>query len=62
WVSLTNFFWLLTRFANRAARFISAYAQGLSGGDLIWINRKYRGHRMLPPAMIAEIKASMVAK
>ncbi|KAJ7151743.1 hypothetical protein C8R46DRAFT_1357944 [Mycena filopes] len=43
------------------ARFISAYAQGLTGADLVWIKKKYRGHRMLPPAMVAEIKASMAA-
>ncbi|KAJ7712776.1 hypothetical protein B0H16DRAFT_1811966 [Mycena metata] len=46
-------------YANRAARFISAYAQGLKGGDLIWINKTYNGHRILPPSMIAEIKASI---
>ncbi|KAJ7116133.1 hypothetical protein C8R43DRAFT_1137998 [Mycena crocata] len=50
----------MIRFANRAARFISAYAQGLTGGDLIWIKKKYRSHRILPPSMIAEIKASIV--
>ncbi|KAJ7434667.1 hypothetical protein FB451DRAFT_1063208, partial [Mycena latifolia] len=49
------------RYANRAARFISAYAQGLSGGDLIWIKKPYRSHRILPPSMIAEIKASIPA-
>ncbi|KAJ7724011.1 hypothetical protein B0H16DRAFT_1316153, partial [Mycena metata] len=47
------------RYANRAARFILAYPQGLKGGDLIWINKRYNGHRILPPSMIAEIKASI---
>ncbi|KAJ6614451.1 hypothetical protein B0H10DRAFT_1803526, partial [Mycena sp. CBHHK59/15] len=49
-------------YANRAARFISAYAHGLTGGDLIWIKREYKGHRMLPPSMIAEIEASIVSR
>ncbi|KAJ6615170.1 hypothetical protein B0H10DRAFT_1801954 [Mycena sp. CBHHK59/15] len=48
-------------YANRAARFMSAYAQGLTGGDLIWIKKPYRSHRILPPSMIAEIKASILA-
>ncbi|KAJ7890732.1 hypothetical protein B0H13DRAFT_2340918 [Mycena leptocephala] len=46
----------ILRYANRVARFISAYAQGLTGGDLIWI--KQRTEVILPPSMIAEIKAS----
>ncbi|KAF7378024.1 hypothetical protein MSAN_00226300 [Mycena sanguinolenta] len=49
----------IIRYANRAARFISAYAQGLTGADLIWVNKPYRGHRILPPRMIAEVKASI---
>ncbi|KAJ7495737.1 hypothetical protein B0H11DRAFT_1716668, partial [Mycena galericulata] len=55
---------VLNSYANRAARFMSAYAQGLTGGDLIWIKKpygRYRSHRILPPAMIAEIKASIQA-
>ncbi|KAJ7117825.1 hypothetical protein C8R44DRAFT_738699 [Mycena epipterygia] len=39
---------------------LEAYAQGLSGGDLMYVNRQYSGHRMLPPSMIAAIKASIV--
>ncbi|KAF7373706.1 hypothetical protein MSAN_00581600 [Mycena sanguinolenta] len=49
----------MIRFANCAARFISAYAHGLSGGDLIHVNRKFSGHHMLPPSMVAEIKAAV---
>ncbi|KAJ7169336.1 hypothetical protein C8R43DRAFT_1103535 [Mycena crocata] len=53
----------IIRYANRAARFISPYAQGLSGADrLIWIKKKYRSHRILPPSMVAEIKASILAR
>ncbi|PCH39108.1 hypothetical protein WOLCODRAFT_84904, partial [Wolfiporia cocos MD-104 SS10] len=43
-------------YANRSARFISAYAQGLSGAEAVWANRKYHGHRTLPPALAAELK------
>ncbi|KAJ7730123.1 hypothetical protein B0H16DRAFT_1330046, partial [Mycena metata] len=46
-------------YANRAARFISAYSQGLNGADLIWVNKRYSGHRMLPPSMVKEFKASI---
>ena len=31
-------------YANRAARFISAYGQGLSGPEAAWANRKYHSH------------------
>ncbi|KAJ7498371.1 hypothetical protein B0H11DRAFT_2381653 [Mycena galericulata] len=34
--------------------------KGLSGGDLIYVDRQYSGHRMLPPSMIAAIKASIL--
>ena len=37
----------LIRYANRAARFISAYVQGLSGPEAAWANRKYHGHRTI---------------
>lgn len=47
------------RYANRAARFISAYAHGLSGAELVWIKKKYSSHRILPPSMMEEVKKSM---
>ena len=46
-------------FANRSARFISAYGEGLSGAQAGWANKKYHGHRVLPPEMVAEIKKSI---
>ncbi|EIW77797.1 hypothetical protein CONPUDRAFT_62226 [Coniophora puteana RWD-64-598 SS2] len=49
----------IRRYANRAARFISAYAGGLTGAELAWVNRKYSGHRILPQFMINEVKASL---
>jgi hypothetical protein len=48
----------MSRYANRAARFISAYSQGLSGPEAAWANKKYHGHRTLPPSIAAELKES----
>ena len=44
------------RFADRSARFISAYRQGLSGAQAIWANQRYHGHRVLPPDMVSFVK------
>ena len=41
---------------NHAARFISAYDQGLSGPEAAWANQKYHGHRILPPEMATKLK------
>ncbi|TFY77605.1 hypothetical protein EWM64_g6409 [Hericium alpestre] len=49
----------IRRYANRSARFISAYGQGLSGPQAAWANRRYHGHRVLPPEMVAEVKKSL---
>ncbi|KAF8884751.1 hypothetical protein CPB84DRAFT_151904 [Gymnopilus junonius] len=46
----------IQRYANRAARFISAYVQGLSGPEAAWANRKYHGHRTLPPDIASKLK------
>ena len=35
-------------YTNRAARFISAYGQGLSSPEAAWANQKYHSHRTLP--------------
>ncbi|EKM53890.1 uncharacterized protein PHACADRAFT_98109 [Phanerochaete carnosa HHB-10118-sp] len=44
------------RWANRAARFISSYAQGLNGAEAAYANRKFHGHRMLPAHVAASLK------
>jgi hypothetical protein len=49
------------RYANRSARFILAYAQGLTGAEVAWANRKYHKHRTLPPHMITAVKNSLKA-
>ncbi|KAF8815653.1 hypothetical protein BYT27DRAFT_7079561 [Phlegmacium glaucopus] len=46
----------LISYANRAARFISAYGQGLSSLEAAWANRKYHGHCTLPPDMALKLK------
>ena len=43
-------------YANQAARFISAYGQGLSGPEAAWANRKYHSHRTLPLDMAEKLK------
>jgi hypothetical protein len=42
------------RYANRSARFISAYDIGP------WANKKYHGHRTLPPIMLAEVQQAQI--
>lgn len=53
---------LLIRYANRSARFISAYLQGLNGPKAVWANWKYHGYRILPASIIAELKAEFPKK
>lgn len=49
-------------YADHSARFIDAHSQGLSesGPEAAWANRKYHGHRTLPPAIqvVADLKNS----
>ena len=47
------------RYVNRSARFISAYAQGLSGSEVVWANRKYHGHRTLPAHIVQDIENAL---
>ncbi|KAI9431753.1 hypothetical protein BJY52DRAFT_1341283 [Lactarius psammicola] len=51
----------IRRFANRSARFVSAYAEGLTGAQAVWANKRYHGHHTLPPEMVAEVKRSVLA-
>jgi hypothetical protein len=46
----------LISYVNRAARFISAYGQWLSGPEAAWADRKYHGHRTLPPDMALKLE------
>jgi hypothetical protein len=49
----------LHRFANQAAWFVNAYREGLSGVQAAWANKKYHGHRTLPPESIFEAKEAI---
>jgi hypothetical protein len=48
------------RFSNRAACFIAAYREGLLGPQAAWANKKYHGHRMLPPESILKAKNAIL--
>ncbi|THU79940.1 hypothetical protein K435DRAFT_810298 [Dendrothele bispora CBS 962.96] len=39
-------------YANRSARYIHAYREGLDGAQAAWANCRYHGHRTLPPKML----------
>jgi hypothetical protein len=50
-----------SRFANRSARFIAAYGEGLSGAQASWANKKYHSHRKLPPHCILDTRNAVNA-
>ncbi|KAF9556050.1 hypothetical protein CPC08DRAFT_642052 [Agrocybe pediades] len=50
----------IRRYANRSARFISAYDLGLSGAEAAWTNKRYHGHRTLPPIMLAKVRQEQI--
>ncbi|TFK23540.1 hypothetical protein FA15DRAFT_745027 [Coprinopsis marcescibilis] len=52
--NFTNFF--SYNYANRAARFVDAYYQGLNGPEAVWVNKKYHGHRTIPPEIASKLK------
>ncbi|CAA7267960.1 unnamed protein product [Cyclocybe aegerita] len=52
----------IKQYANRAARFINAYFQGLTGPEAAWANRKYHGHRTLPASVVAKLKEEFLKR
>ena len=48
------------RYANRSARFIHAYGEGLTDAQAAWANKRYHSHCTLPPDMIREVKNSVL--
>ncbi|KAJ7731643.1 hypothetical protein B0H16DRAFT_1329197 [Mycena metata] len=46
----------MRRFAIRSSRFADAYFHGLDGADAAWANKKYRGHRTLPPSYLEDLR------
>ncbi|KAF9227544.1 hypothetical protein BS17DRAFT_793241 [Gyrodon lividus] len=45
----------MQRFAIRSRCFIDAYHKGLNGAQAVWAARKYRGHRVLPSTLMANL-------
>ncbi|CCO37871.1 hypothetical protein BN14_12031 [Rhizoctonia solani AG-1 IB] len=42
----------IRRFAARSQRFVHAYAHGLSGVQAAWAAKQFRGHRIIPDALL----------
>ncbi|KAG0693765.1 hypothetical protein DFH29DRAFT_985417 [Suillus ampliporus] len=49
----------IQRYENQSVHFISAYVQGLTGGEAAWANHQYHGHCTLPPSMILKVKETL---
>ena len=39
----------------RSCRFMDAYEKGLNGKQAAWANKKYKGHCVIPEAILAEL-------
>jgi hypothetical protein len=50
-----------SRFAMRSRQFMDAYSRGLNDRQAAWAARKYRGHRILPEAIMDELEARDIA-
>ncbi|THU99848.1 hypothetical protein K435DRAFT_818474 [Dendrothele bispora CBS 962.96] len=48
----------MRRFATRSSHFGDSYFHGLNGAQAAWANKKYRGHRTIPPEFKAEMDAA----
>ena len=42
--------------ATRALCFMDAYRKGLNGNQAAWVNKKYRGHRIIPDSILEELR------
>ncbi|KAF9502913.1 hypothetical protein BS47DRAFT_1374511 [Hydnum rufescens UP504] len=49
----------MRRFFTRSLRFMDAYHKGLNGVQVAWANKKYRGHRVLPDTLMADLDKEM---
>jgi hypothetical protein len=43
-------------FLHDILNFVDAYRHGLNGDEAAWANKRYRGHRVLPPNIVEEIQ------
>ncbi|OAX33859.1 hypothetical protein K503DRAFT_775150, partial [Rhizopogon vinicolor AM-OR11-026] len=41
------------QFSTRSLRFMNGYRRGLNGKQAAWASKQYRGHRVLPEAILA---------
>ena len=40
---------------------MQAYDMGLSGKQAAWASKKYRGHRVLPPSLLADLEKAGIS-
>ncbi|KAJ6583106.1 hypothetical protein DFH09DRAFT_911831 [Mycena vulgaris] len=52
----------MRRFVLRAHRFADAYRHGLDGAQAAWAARKYKGHCVLPPEFLADMRAAGILR
>jgi hypothetical protein len=45
----------MRKYACRAQQFMHAYHEGLNGKDAAWACKKYRGHRVIPSFLLANL-------
>ncbi|OAX33831.1 hypothetical protein K503DRAFT_836237 [Rhizopogon vinicolor AM-OR11-026] len=50
----------MRRFAIRSSRFMDAYHKCLNGSQAAWAAKKYRGHRVLPSSILAELDEAKI--
>ncbi|KAJ8589880.1 hypothetical protein M405DRAFT_737872, partial [Rhizopogon salebrosus TDB-379] len=46
----------MRKYACHSRRFMNAYQKGLTGKQAAWATKKYRGHRVLPDSILAELE------
>ncbi|KAG2078385.1 hypothetical protein BDR04DRAFT_1124254 [Suillus decipiens] len=46
------------RFSTQSLRFMDAYCKGLNGKQAAWASKRYRGHRVLPETIMAELETA----
>jgi len=50
----------MRKYARRFRRFMNAYQKGLTGKQAIWATKKYRGHRVIPDSILAELEEAEI--
>ena len=38
---------------------MDGYTKGLTGADAVWVSWKYKGHQVLPPNILDEVKKTL---